>query len=316
MKWKWLFLIGLILLVALLTFGIRRQLPKTVLVLDKEDRAGLPGNFRMTRGELPFRAGNAPNLWGLAALNASGSSQFTEGELHAIRAKIGAGYAATVVDVRQESHGFVNSMAVSWYGKGNQANIGLTKAEVLADEARKLNDLARAKTITIHRGRPGKDADQGKPLRVTAPFTVRNEKRLAQELGMGYYRVPVTDHHRPTDAAVDDFIQFAKTLPNNAWLHFHCRAGVGRTTTFLIMYDMMRNAKQVDFRDIIDRQMLLGGSDIIRHYDRKNSRNPNTRAIHQFLQQFYCYCQGNPDNYATSWREWLQGGSGFKDWIL
>lgn len=39
---------------------------------------------------------------------------------------------------------------------------------------------------------------------------------------------------------IDEFIKLYKSLPKDAWLHFHCEAGKGRTTTFLAMYDMMK----------------------------------------------------------------------------
>ena len=34
---------------------------------------------------------------------------------------------------------------------------------------------------------------------------------------------------------VDYFIDFVENQPENTWLHFHCKAGAGRTTTFMIM---------------------------------------------------------------------------------
>lgn len=37
------------------------------------------------------------------------------------------------------------------------------------------------------------------------------------------------------------------TLGFAAWLHFPCRAGQGRTTTFLAFCDRLRNADRADF---------------------------------------------------------------------
>ena len=56
------------------------------------------------------------------------------------------------------------------------------------------------------------------------------------------------------------FINFVKSLPKESLrLHFHCAAGEGRSTTFLVMYDMMRNSTKVKLQDIFLRQYLLGG---------------------------------------------------------
>ena len=41
--------------------------------------------------------------------------------------------------------------------------------------------------------------------------------------------------------------------------HFHCKEGIGRTTTFMIMYDIMKNYKEVSLNDIIKRQYLPSG---------------------------------------------------------
>ena len=48
-------------------------------------------------------------------------------------------------------------------------------------------------------------------------------------------------------------------MPPGGWAHFHCRAGKGRTTTFLVLYDMLRNAGRVSLKDIVDRQSVLAG---------------------------------------------------------
>ena len=68
---------------------------------------------------------------------------------------------------------------------------------------------------------------------------------------MGYCRFPTTDHVRPRDTEVDAFVAFASTLPTDTWLHFHCRGGDGRTTTFLVMHDTMHNAPGVSIEDIL-----------------------------------------------------------------
>ena len=58
---------------------------------------------------------------------------------------------------------------------------------------------------------------------------------------------------------IDYFIDFVQSQPNGSWLHFHCKEGIGRTTTFMIMYDIMKNHKDVELNDIIKRQVILSG---------------------------------------------------------
>jgi Inositol hexakisphosphate len=84
------------------------------------------------------------------------------------------------------------------------------------------------------------------------------ERDLVSSADASYVRVAVTDHTRPVDEAVDRFIVAVRALPQNAWAHFHCEAGLGRTTTFIVLYDMLRNASRVSLEDIVQRQKLLG----------------------------------------------------------
>jgi hypothetical protein len=85
---------------------------------------------------------------------------------------------------------------------------------------------------------------------------------VAIELGLEYLRLPTTDHVRPRDSEVDEFVRFALDLAPGTWLHFHCRGGDGRTTTFFVMHDIMHNAPEVSVEDILKRQHLLGGSEL------------------------------------------------------
>ena len=53
------------------------------------------------------------------------------------------------------------------------------------------------------------------------------------------------------------FVQLVNSELKDNWLHFHCKQGIGRTTTFMIMYDIMKNAKEVSLDDIVKRQVAL-----------------------------------------------------------
>src|SRR5205085_4961849 len=80
------------------------------------------------------------------------------------------------------------------------------------------------------------------------------ERDLVSSAVVSYVRVAVTDHTRPLSEAVDRFIVAVRALPENAWAHFHCEAGLGRTATFMVLYDMLRNANRVSLEDIVQRQ--------------------------------------------------------------
>ena len=81
-----------------------------------------------------------------------------------------------------------------------------------------------------------------------------------------------------------------KLQPKNTWLHFHCKQGIGRTTTFMIMYDMMKNSKEVTADDIIKRQLLLA------NFDESHIKSFYNNERINFLQNFYKYCKENSND--------------------
>lgn len=262
------------------------------LSMDFDNVKGVPKHFRKT-DQIHLTEGPMPDLEGLASLKASGSAQFSENGLTALIEGIKTSMPIVVVDLREESHGFVNGIAVSWVGLGNKGNKGLTKEQVLATENSKLEGIPLYVPLFLyHHGK----------RKIVLPCKVENEETLVGSQGLQYIRIPVTDNERPRDKMVDYFIQFVRSLPPDTWVHFHCKEGIGRTTTFMTLYDMMRNAKKVSLEDIMTRQVLLGGKDLLGQEN--SSGNAAQRA--EFVKMFYQYCTQNNDHFRTTWSEWLQ----------
>src|SRR5207302_4335960 len=132
------------------------------------------------------------------------------------------------------------------------------------------------------------------------------ERDLVSSSGTSYVRLAVTDHTRPLDDTVDRFILAVRGLPQNAWAHFHCEAGLGRTTTFLVLYDMLRNATRVSLEDLVLRQKLLGyGYDVLQPVEAGNWKAPYIDDRIAFVRAFYNYARANPNGRPQLWSEWL-----------
>ncbi len=238
------------------------------------------------------------NLQGFIHLKISGSAQFSERTfMKMVRNLSLRPEKLIVLDLRQESHGFINGKPVSWTdGNYNYANVNKTKSEIEVDENQLLRLAAQAKKILIN---PVKE-----PVTLTV-YTVKTERDLVESLGSAYIRLPVTDHNRPTNEVVDQFIQLVKSLPADYWIHMHCKGGKGRTTTFLTLYDMIHNARCVSLQDILARQYLIGGIDLtaVQKQDSEKTRAANERL--EFIQQFYLYCQQVP-GFDVRWSDWVK----------
>lgn len=260
------------------------------LRIDSKKEYEMPKRFRKTTDTIK-EDDDLPNLTGFSSLNESGSAQFTTKNIGIMKKAIG-NMPIFVMDLREESHGFINHFAVSWLGEDgkNKANKGLTKEQVLKDENKKLQSINLNQPITI----------KNKEI---IPTEVQSEKELVEKNKMFYVRIPVTDNERPRDEMVDYFIKLVKKLPKNAWAHFHCKAGIGRTTTFMVMYDIMKNGKDVNLEDIMERQVLIGGKNLFKPSYRPGSYS-SERA--EFIKHFYEYVKENRDGFDTSWSQWIK----------
>lgn len=135
---------------------------------------------------------------------------------------------------------------------------------------------------------------------------VETEEALASRLGMRYKRIPITDQMAPTDDEVDAFMAFYKSLPKNAWLHFHCHAGHGRTTTFAVFYDILSNPA-VALDDIVARQYALGGTNLFIPSKKDNWKGKEIRKRAEQIRKFYAYVQANRSNqYAQTFSAWVK----------
>lgn len=190
------------------------------LVLDVSNASHynqVPETFRKTSDISSIKNNANLNLTGLDKLNISGSHQFSGHNLPILIKNIDTKLPITIVDLRQESHGFINSFPVSWANTQNNANVGLSKDEVIKKEKNDLDTIKLGEPIKVYNN----------PNFTVIPVTVENEEKLVTSNSLSYIRIPVTDNNLPTDDMVDYFIETIKSQPKNTWLHFHCKHGVG-----------------------------------------------------------------------------------------
>jgi len=261
-------------------------LPSPLLVLDARNTGNLPKKFRVAE-----------------ELHAAGSAQFSErGLLKAVEKM--HGHKITIVDLREESHGYLNGNAVSLYAKHDAVNAGLTANQIEKRENAWLKDLGRKKFATVYNiidKSPDGTITNAKPQDF-AVHNIATEAEIAANHHFGYRRIYVQDFHAPSAKSVDEFVKFVVKLPDNRWLYFHCRGGSGRTTSFMAMYDMMRNAKTTSFDDIIARQVAIGGKDLATLPQENEYKYPAAEERLVFLKKFYEYAKSG--DFSKNWSDW------------
>lgn len=285
--------------------------------IDAKDDDKLPRSFRTSEDGFKKASDKygidinyVPTREGLDKLHASGSAQFSINQFATLVKNLRqkTDKDIYIVDLRQENHGFFNEDAVSWYGKRDWANIDKSRKEIIRLEPKllKANLDKHTERATLD---DNKNADE---VDTSLIKSVGTEKKLVEKNNLHYVRITATDHVWPSPENIDEFIKLYKSLPEDAWLHFHCEAGKGRTTTFLAMYDMMKNP-QVPLKDILYRQLLLGGNYVAYTEDVSTSSNwkaPYYNQKAKMIKVFYQYVQENHQNgFKVLWSDWLKNHS-------
>ncbi|MBQ7631065.1 MAG: hypothetical protein IJS81_12785 [Selenomonadaceae bacterium] len=234
---------------------------------------------------------NPPSREGLENFHASASGQPTLSELKNIFDEIKKvapnDKKIYIVDLRQESHGFADEYPVSWYVKKNRANVDKTFSEIELDEKSRLENLRGKFTKFVPLG----NYDTKHFQEITfAPKNTLTEKQAAESAGFNYARFYALDMTFPAPEVVDEYLKFLSQIDSETWLHFHCHAGHGRTTIFLVMYDILQHP-DLALEDILRRQFLLGGSNLFDGGDKE-----------KYIRKFYEYAHENSN---LTWSRWL-----------
>lgn len=284
--------------------------------IDSKDKDKLPRNFRTANSAYrtdadPKKAGEGfernPSRKGLTTLYASGSAEFSVKEFDKMVPvlKEQAKGPIYIVDLRQESHGLINGTAVSWYGERDWGNLGKSKRAALRDEKTRLEAI-QGKEVTM--AKLSKEKKPVNPVTVKAE-SVMTEEQLVKSRGLRYFRIAATDHVWPSAENIDAFIRFTRKLPKDAWLHFHCQAGQGRTTAYMAMYDMMKNP-DLSLGTILSRQYLIGNNYVA--YRVAAPKDGDWKAAYynqkaDMVAKFYQYVQEqHADGFRMSWSKWLE----------
>lgn len=281
-------------------------------LVELPDDGTLPRHFRSSADTKWHHGynGPAPSTKGLLSLQCSGSAEFSVGQWNLMFAKLRSmgAFGLTVVDLRQEAHGLVNNMAVAWYAFHDGIDEGKDVDQVMSEESERLELLHDAGVISVGKLMDKSFSDPADwrtiALRVRVK-EVRTEYEIVSESEGTYFRILAPDYMAPPDAVVDRFVGFVRDLDDGEWVHFHCCAGDGRTTTFMTLYDMMRNYDKVSADDIILRQYLLGGIDLNAVLlDKPLIKQKWAKQRAAFIRQFYRYCQSAGPSFSTNWSQW------------
>jgi len=143
-------------------------------------------------------------------------------------------------------------------------------------------------------------------------FEIKNaysEQELAKNLGLGYVRIPITDHSAMEEEDADSMRVYFDSLSPEVYVIHHCRGGKGRTQTGLLTRDMMLNCKEdITFLEFIIRHYLIGGSNLLSPLEGNELKDWKyelafERAI--VVSNFYKYTKESKDGLRLLYKHWM-----------
>ncbi len=248
----------------------------SILTFDKSEitKDGLPRNFR--------------DLSGLG-INAIASAQFSENELQEVRKKY-PNDKIVIVDLRQESHGFINGNSVLWRSYFEKINQDKNISEILSDEKLRFNIAKKDHEIVINEVTK-RDRENGWYKEISPKIVTvnkaQNEKDLAAENGFEYQRFSVRDFDKPNEKEFLRMVSFIKNLPQDKKIYVHCAGGKGRTGMFLVTLDIIKNGKETALEEIFKRQNKLGSAKLDEISEEEAWNNEIAKERLTMLENFY-----------------------------
>lgn len=238
-------------------------------------------------------------------INISGSGQPAPNSLERLYNELRRKTNGTIyiVDLREESHGFANGFPVSFYTEKNLANFFQPSDQIENIEVELLTDLLDQQVDLLPLGNEDKKFLQ--PVNVIVK-TVATERMHAETAGFQYVRMPATDMLFPKPEIVEQLITFAQTVQPGDWVHFHCQAGHGRTATFMVMYEILKNPEK-SLAEICNRYEKLEGIKLLerRIGDDYYTEAHNSRA--EELIKFFSYVRSvQREEIGVSWSEFVE----------
>ncbi len=221
----------------------------------------------------------------------------------------------TIVNLREETHFFLNGLPISITNKENDANKGKSLNQIEEYESNIHQLLNQKEKLILYKRIKKKEVINGKkekivhfiPEKTICLNEIENEEILVKHLKGNFVRIPLTDHTGfPSTAQLDQLVSLYDTQKKeNSWVHFHCAGGRGRSSTAMTIFAILNWANSLSLTEILSRLELRGNKELIKPItaNKKNSK----RADLNFWAEFYQFAQQRNDTMA--WSSWQKDHS-------
>lgn len=135
---------------------------------------------------------------------------------------------------------------------------------------------------------------------------ITNPADEAKKFGLQYENVQIVSKTVMKDENVERILDLFENAPSDAWFHFHCHHGKGRTSAMIVMLDILKNAPQVALKDIIKRQHLLGSVNLFdtTRWKRGTYSKDLLEARKKLIEDFYDFVVQRKQGGIQNWTQW------------
>lgn len=139
------------------------------------------------------------------------------------------------------------------------------------------------------------------------PELLQTEAQILKGMGAHYFSpLKGNDNWLKDQHYMEDVIKFFESLPKDAILYIHCAHGKGRTTTFLVLYDIFLHRKNLTLQQIADRHYCLGREDVMdtQLWDGGSWTEEALQARKNLVERFYQYMTSQDAYPEKPWPQW------------
>lgn len=240
-------------------------------------------SFRFRTMQDDITLADKVDLKGLREINASGGSALNIGVLKTKLDHINL--PKLVVDAKNEAPGYIDGHPISFYRYGQSGP--------------RLKHVVRR---IVHTGTV-----------FEKPELIVSGEEEAKKNGFSYKPIIICSRFTTPPEQVDKAVALLESIPQDTWVHFHCKHGHGRTTMLLVMLDMIRNAPAVSLENIITRQHRLGGVNLLDTVVWPGKGTYTQKQLDdrkEFIENFYKFICQRKEGGIQLWSDWIRPHQG------
>ena len=191
-----------------------------------------------------------------------------------------------MLDFRQEPHSHIAGIPITWFRPYvSDRELGTDNMMSMEDDFIDFLKSTSSVQVDSVKWTGGQDYEVLRSELIDND-TVLSNAEMVERNGARYvrYHVPVV----PNDRQVIEFEAFVEEVSEqDLTLYFQCWDGTGRSSEFMVMYDILKNGSAVSLKTIADRHAAMGGINVLNLPPQGSPNYPRSVMRRDFIIDYY-----------------------------